>query len=709
MGSISLGVAALVSINSFRANVTAAIQAESRALLGADLELRSVRPFTSQTDSLIDSLVTEGVSVAHVTSFAAMALAQNSGLTRLVNVRAVEGAFPFYGTIETDPPGHWDRIRHGRRALVDPAVLVQVDAAVGDTISIGGAKFEIDGLITRVPGDIGFVTAVGGRAYIPASSLEEVGLLGFGSHTMYRAFLRFPQPDDATEFLDVHEDMLRDQQVRFETATEREQEFVLSLDTMSRFLGLVGLVALLLGGVGVASAAYVFVKGKLQTVAVLRCLGSSRALAFTMYLLQAALLGAAGAATGVALGLVVQINLPRILQDFLPVDVPVSIEWPAVAAGLLIGVWVAVIFALPPLLEVRDVSPLQALRHEFEKTRSKGLLRLAAPAGIVVTMVALSLWQGPNLVLGAAFAGALGITTMLLWFSAWLIIRATRRFFPSRASYVIRQGIANLFRPHNQTVAVTLAVGFGVFLISVVYVVQRNVMRQLSLDAAPDRPNLVMFDIQKDQSDSVESLITSYGLPVLSTTPIVPARISRLNGRPVGEIVQDTTRPRIPRWALQREYRNTYRDSLVESEEIVAGEWWRTTHGEGEEGEQDGVVRVSVERDLAETLRVDVGDRITWDFQGIEIETEIMSLRVVDWARLDLNFFVVFEPGSLDEAPQTFVTVTRADNARNRAEFQRDLVTAHPNVASIDLNVIQEAVDSILSSIAFAVPRHPPD
>jgi putative ABC transport system permease protein len=488
MGSISLGVAALVSINSFRTNVTAAIQAESRGLMGADLELRSVRPFTPPIAALIDSLIGAGSTHSNVTNFAAMALAPGTGLTRLVNVRAVSGGFPFYGTIETDPADRWSRLQGDRRALVDPAVLVQLNTEVGDTLAIGNSRFIIDGAITSVPGDIGFVTAFGGRVYIPAAYLDETGLLGFGSTTTYRSFFRFQQVDEVQAFLDQHEDVLRTEQVRAETATERERDFTLSLDTMSRFLGLVGLVALLLGGVGVASAIHVFVRGKLQTVAILRCLGASQAMTFAMYVIQAGLLGVIGSATGVALGLVVQANLPRILRDFLPVAVPVQVDWTAVVAGLLIGTWVSLIFALLPLMQIRNVSPLQALRREFEPVRTRGIMRFAAPTGIVFTMTALCMWQGPNLALGGAFAGALGVTTLLLWLSAWLIIRATRRFFPGGARYVVRQGIANLFRPHNQTVAVTLAVGFGGFLISVVYVVQHNVLRQIELDVVPNRP-----------------------------------------------------------------------------------------------------------------------------------------------------------------------------------------------------------------------------
>jgi putative ABC transport system permease protein len=715
-GSIGLGVAALVSINSFRANVTDAIHAESRGLLGADLELRSTRPFPAPIQELIDSTVSGDIIVSYVTNFAAMALAVDSQRTHLVDVRAVEGTYPFYGTIETEPPRHWTQLQSARNALVDPAVLVQLDAAVGDTIAIGNAWFTIDGLLSKVPGDVGFLTALGGRVYIAAAYLEETGLLGFGSRTVYRAFFKFAEQRSLDSFLATYEDLLRTEQVRYETATEREQDFTNVLDLMARFLGMVGLIALLLGGVGVASAVHVFVRGKLPTVAILRCLGASQQMVFSIYLLQAVMLGVLGAASGVALGLVVQASLPDLLHDFLPVEIHVSVEWPAIFAGLLIGVWVAVMFALLPLLTVRNIAPLQALRREFESARSPGVLRFSAHAAVVLTMVALSIWQAPDLALGAAFAVALGSTTLLLWLSAWFLIRTTRRLLPRKASYVYRQGIANLYRPHNQTVAITLAVGFGVFLITTVYVVQGSLLRQISLDATPDRPNLVLFDVQKDQRDSVESLILSHGLPILSTTPIVPARISQLNGRNVREILSDTSGPRVPRWALQREYSNTYRDSLVDSEKLVEGAWWNNGYlrQEGEKEQQVGrppaqpgaaahVYRISVEQQLARDLRVGIGDRITWDVQGVQIETEVANLREVDWARLNLNFFVVFEPGALDDAPQTFVTVTRSESAIHRAELQRDLVLAFSNVAGIDLAVVQESIDSILSTVSFAV------
>jgi len=293
----------------------------------------------------------------------------------------------------------------------------------------------------------------------------------------------------------------------------------------------------------------------------------------------------------------------------------------------------------------------------------------------------------------------------VLWLIAWSAMKTIRRFFPSRAPYVVRQGIANLYRPHNQTVAVTLAIGFGVFLIATLYVSQTNLMQQIELDASPDRPTLVLFDIQRDQRDSVEKILTTRGFPLLGTTAIVPSRISHVNGRPVRDMLNDSLNPPRTRWPLTREYMNTYRDTLVGSEKIVAGSWWGGGETGGTEQAEDrsGLPRISLERDLARQLDVGLGGRITWDVQGVEIETEVASLREVDWARFETNFFVVFEPGVLEDAPQTFVAPTRVGDVVARAELQRDLVIAFPNVSSMDLAAVQEIVEAILGSVAFAI------
>ncbi len=697
MGSITLGVAALVSINSFRVNVASSIHGQSRMLLGADLELRARQPFPSPVRAVIDSVAREGTPVSEITSLASMALALRSGLTRLVDIRAVRGRYPFYGAIET-------LLQTGHNTLVDSTVLIQLDVTVGDTLAIGESRFVVIGALTRVPGEMGLRAAIGPRVYIPARYLDETGLLRFGSRARYATLLAMEdQHRDA--FLERHRELLRSHSVRIDTATEREEDLTQSLSLLARYLGLVGLIALLLGGIGVASAVHVFVKGKLDTIAVFRCLGATQRTMFTVYLLQAVLLGFIGAAVGVALGAGVQTFLPTLFADFLPLEVGRALEWRSALAGLGIGVWVAVIFALHPLLTVRNVPPLKALRSEYERHRRRDFPSYLTYVALFASIAWLSSWQAPNRSIGLGFTAAVIVTTLVLWGVAFLAAQTIRRMVPRSAPFSLRQGVSNLFRPHNQTVAVTLAVGFGVFLLATLYVVQWNLLQRLRITSYPERPNLFLFDIQRDQRTGVETLLRERGLPILDITPIVTARLADVKGRTVDELRRDTTEDR-SRWPLTREYRNTYRDTLVASEELVAGTWWSDRPRAPPSRRADeaySLPRISVEEDIAQELRVGVGDRITWNVQGRLIETVVASIRRVDWARFETNFFVVFEPGILEDAPQSFVTLTRADDARVRAEVQRDIIMQNPNIAALDLTLVQDTMDRVLGSVALAI------
>jgi putative ABC transport system permease protein len=699
--AITLGIAALVSINSFRANVTSAVSGQARELLGADLEIGSRWQYAPEVVAVIDSLEAAGIPVSEVTSFTSMALAMRSGLTRLVQVRAPSGDYPFYGAVETEPPGLWRSFRDERQALVDHSVLVQLDAQPGDTLAVGRARFVIGGTVTGVPGDIGLQSAIAPRVFIPPQFLEETGLLSFGSISFRSTYFKFDGPEIVESFTEANDSLFEATRVWFTTVEEYEEDLTRGLDDMASFLGLVGLVALLLGGIGVASGVHVFVSEKLNTAAVLRCLGARQRPVFAIYLLQAGAMGLTGAVLGVALGLAVQAVIPGVLRDFLPLDVPFNLEWTAIAAGLGIGLWVSLLFALLPLLRVKDVAPLRALRRDYEKAgRRRDPWRLGAYAALVLSLLALTVWQAPRPMVGVVFAIAAAVAAAVLGLTAFSLMRLTRRFFPKRARFALRQGISNLFRPHNQTVAVTLAIGSGVFLIAHLYVVQRNLLEQITMETRPGRPNLLMFDVQPDQAQGIEGLLEARGAPVFQPTPIVPARMTRLGDRSVEEVLADTTGPRAARWAVRREYRHTYRDSIAANEEIIAGAWFSDDE---REDRSDGLTRISLEADIAEELNVGIGDRITWDIQGVPLETEITSLRRVDWARFEPWFFVVFEPGALEEAPQTLIMLTHVDDPTDRAVFQRDLVLSYPNVSAIDLTVVIDAIDSILSKVALAI------
>ncbi len=701
--SIAIGVAALVAIDSFTDNLRDSVRSQARALLGADLALSSRRPLPPAAERILDTLAAGGGTVARVTSFSGMAYVPRTSGTRLVQVAAVEGGYPFYGEIRTEPAAAWGELLQGHRVVVDPSLLTALDARVGDTLALGEARFVISGWIVSAPGNVGVRTAFGPRIYIPARDLPETRLLGFGARAEYEAFVRLPAGVSPQALADGYRPALIPERVRVRTVAEDQTNLNSALGRLTGYLGLVGLIALLLGGIGVASAVVVFIRQRLETIAVLRCLGASASLVLAIYAAEAAAMGLAGSVLGAAVGVLAQRLLPGLLAGLLPVDVQLEVSLSAVALGLGMGLWVALIFALIPLLAVRRVPPLAALRRDVEPEGRRWFdaRRLAAATALAISVVVLAKLQVGSWRKGAAFSAGVAIALLALWGASWLLIRAARRWLPAGWPYVWRQGLANLHRPANQTATVVLAIGFGAFLLGTLFLVQYNLLRTLRITGGPARPNLVMFDVQPDQLTLVNQELAAGGYRAVGPVPIVPMRILSIKGRPVLVAPADTVDPpgegepgRRNNWAVRREYRSTYRDTLVASERLLAGRWWTRAAGPAQ---------ISVERELAAELGVGVGDEIVWDVQGVPLATRVASLREVDWARFEPNFFVVFAPGALEAAPQTYVTLTRVEGAAARGVLQRRIAERLPNVTSVDLSTVQETLERLIDRVVLAI------
>jgi len=713
MSSISLGVAALVAIDSFAGNVTRSVREQSRALLGGDLALRSRAPFPAAVDSLLDSLARNGTPVARVTTFASMGVTPRTDRTRLVQVRAVTPGYPFYGEVTTRPAGRWRTLQNGANALVDPSLLIALDARVGDTLTLGYGRFVIAGTLENVPGDPGVAAVIGPRVFIPARYLPETQLLVFGSRAEYEALLRLPAGVDPARWVAPLRPRLERARVRVRTVIENELNLTRSVDQLSDFLGIAGLIALLLGGIGVASGVNAFVTKKIDTVAVFRCLGATSRQVLAIYATQAAVMGLVGAAVGALLGVATQFALPNALGDFLPVDVRVRLEPAAIVTGLLVGVWVALAFALRPLVALRTVSPLQALRRDADpaavrrpwRARLRASLRdwpsLLVSAALGASVIGIAVSRSPSVREGLALSAGIAAVLLVLWASAALLSYLARRLLRTHWPYVVRQGVANLYRPANQTRAVVLALGFGAFLVSTLYLVQSNLLRQFSVTAQAANGNLLFFDVQEDQGGGVDSLVRAAGHQVVQRTPIVNMRIAGINGFGMAALT-DTTNPdsvRRSTWALRREYRSTYRDSLVGSETLTAGRWF----GQGARSAADTLPEVSFEQGVATELGLEIGDTVTWDVQGVRIPTRVTSFREVNWARFEPNFFAVLEPEALEAAPKQFVILAEVPSGDPVARLQRTVVDRYPNVSSIDLSLILRTVAGILDRVRVAV------
>lgn len=705
LSAISLGVAALVSVQGFAANLAEGVRGEARALLGADLVLGSRQPFGPGTERLLDSLAAGGVPVARRTSFVSMALHLETGSTRLVQVRAPEAGFPFYGEITTRPAGAWADLHDGSNAIVDPALLTILGAAVGDSIALGEARFRISAVLERVPGDAEIASAFAPRVFIPASRVEATGLLGFGSRVDHDAFARLPEAGAPERLVAEHRPLLRSERVRPRTAAEEQEGLEEAFGRLSSYLGLVGVLALLLGGIGVASAMRAHMAQKVDAVAVLRCLGATARQVFAIYLTQAAIMGLAGALVGVAIGTAVQWILPALVSGLLPVDVAVRADPGAMLTGLAVGVWTAVVFAALPLLAVRRVSPLGALRRDVEPLPAARLdpPRLVAWGALAASAFLLVFLQVRDASVAIGMIAGVGAALAALLAVAALLVRLVRGVPRGSLRYLLRQGIANLHRPANQTRTVVLALGFGVFLLATLLLTQHNLLLPLRSGDPAARANLVLWDVQDDQRLPLATLLQELGRPILQEAPIVPMRVAAINGREVGPSSDEDVGPADGRpggeepegWAVRREYRSSFRDTLSGSERLLEGEMWSAA--------ADPAGQVSLERDIADDLGVGLGDTIVWDVQGVRLETEVTSIREVDWARFETNFFAIFPPAALEDAPRTWVMLTRAAGAGERGEMQRAIVQRFPNVAAIDLTLVQEALDEVIGRISAVI------
>jgi putative ABC transport system permease protein len=694
--SIMLGIAALVAIGSFTDNMRRAIDTQAKALLGADLEVDSRTAFTDEAKAFLDGL---GGEQAHEISFASMVVFPSSGgQTRLISVRAVEGAYPFYGEFLTEPAKAPEALRAGSDvAVLEETLMAQFGVKTGDPVKLGQKTFRVAGALKKIPGDSAAVAMLSPRVYIPRSQLEGTGLLGPGALVRYKTYLKFAPDFDVEKLVRDLRERFRELRLGFDTVEERKRDLGRVLKNVDAFLSLVGFIALFLGAIGVAGSVHVYIRQKIATVAVLRCLGASAWQTFAVYLVQGFALGLFGAVLGAATGVVVQFMLLPFLKGTLPVDVEFFISWAAVLRGMGAGLVVCGLFTLLPLLAVRRVSPLVALRAAFvEQAGWRDPWRITLYALIVLAVTGFAVVQTRSWTNGLGFAGALVVCFGVLASLAKVVAWAARRFLPKSLPYVWRQGVANLHRPNNRTVLLLLSLGLGTFLLLALVLTRETLLAQVRGTAGGERPNLLFFDIQDDQIGPLAETLAAEGVPVRAQAPIVTMRIRALKGRPVEQILKDRGSD-IPGWRLRREYRSTFRGELSDTEKVTSGIF------DGRVAADAAVIPISIAEELAREMHLSLGDEVEWDVQGVPMLTKVTSVRTVDWQRMSPNFFVVFPEGPLDAAPKFYVAAARAVSPEESARVQRVVVTQFPNVSAIDLGLLLQTLEGIFSNVELVV------
>lgn len=692
MASLITGIAAVVSLDSLNSSLQQDIERNAKELLGADLVVNSNKKFDGNLLQVIDSL---RYTLAGEAELSSMVLFKNTGQTRLIRLVALQGEFPFYGELKTLPENAYTQMKTGGYALMDEALASQYEVSSGDSIKIGNTVFPVAGVVTKIPGGGGLAATFAPSVYIALSQLDSTGLVQFGSRINYSVYVKTKTDAETEALIKEVEPISKKMGYSYETVQRRKEGLGEGFLSVYRFFSLLAFVALILGCIGVASSVHIYAREKRDEVAVLRCIGSSGWQAFNIYFIQIFILGLIGSALGSLAGLGIQQLIPVLFSDYLPMEVSFSVSWTSLLLGFVLGALVSVLFSILPLVSIRFVPPLTVLRADFEGVRTWSKTRFVAIVLIILFPISFAAYQTKSLLTGALFFAGLAVALLALAGVAWLLLKLVRKFFPTGAPFVWRHALANLFRPNNQTQMLMVSIGLGAFIISTLTIVEESMLSQVEFAGNENQSNTIMFDIQPPQREGVLKLMEENKLPINQVVPIVTCRLSEVKGKGIDFLQRDST-DSISDWALTREYRVTYRDSLTKAEKLIEGELHKRQIGKDS-------VWVTISEGMHENLNVKIGDSLVFDIQGIPLKVRIAGIREVEWSNDPPNFIFVFPSGVLENAPQIFVATTRIDDQALANKFQQELVTLYPNVSLIDLRLILSTVQELFNKLGLVV------
>lgn len=723
---LSVGVAAVVAVAGVAAGFDSGLRREARRLLAADLAIEGRDPLPGEVDEAIAGLAADlGGPIERadllelVTVVAAPPAADGTpGRSQLVELKVVDGPYPLYGTLVLRPDRPLAALLSDG-AVADPDLLSRIGLGVGDELRIGGIGVPVAGVVEEEPdrlgAGIGFTA--GPRLFVSREVFDRAGLEQVGSRIEYRALLRLPPGSEgrAGEAAERLEEVLpRERRIGVETWDEAQPALREGIDRAERFLGLVALVSLLIGGVGVGQTVRAWLAGRMNAIAVLKCLGMRPREVLLLYAGQTALLGLVGSVVGAAGGIGIMLLVPRLAPGLLPPDLIDPWQPTAVARGLGLGLGVALLFGLPSLAGAVRVPPARVLRRNVEP------LPVALWVSATVTAVVLGgLWTTAAAQSGSAEAatwftsGALTVTAVLAA-AAYGIARGSSRLRARgtggrkdgdtsapgtqprfRWRFYLRSGLAALGRPGAGTLAAVVALGLGVLVVIGLWLVERGLTGELEGNLPEEAPSAFLVDIQPEQWPPLRAMLEDADARRIDSVPVVMARISAVDGATARELTageRESWEEEERHWALTREQRLTYLEELPADNEIVAGALWS----------RPGVDEVSVEEDFAAELRVGVGSTLTFDVQGVPLELTVTSIRRVDWRTFGINFFLVVEPGVLDRAPQFRIAAVDLPEG-SEAAVQDRVTAAFPNVTLLQIREILDKIVTIIRAIADGV------
>jgi putative ABC transport system permease protein len=690
---LALGVAAITGILSFSRAVEEGLRADAREILGGDVAISLL--YREATPEQIDFLKTQGQFVRWIDSRAMARPTKSDGRPTLVQLKAVEPAYPLYGTVELQGGGSLADALAKRDgvwgAVVEEAALKRMNLAPGDRVRVGDVTVEVRGIIAREPDrGLNAFASLGPRLMIPFEAVTESGLIQPGSLLNWEYRLRLPPGTSDVAAINALKGRFPDAGWRVRGLAEAGGGIRFWLDRLTQFIGLIGLASLLVGGVGVGNAISSFLAGRLRTIAIMKCLGAPERLVLSTYLIQLSALALLGVAIGLAIGAALPFLAQSLIAEVLPVRARVALYVEPLAIAGAFGLLVSLMFTLMPLMRARRVPAATLMRGAVVAASGRLPWRDALLIGAVaMALAAFTIFTADSRSIAAWFVlGAVASFIAFPLLARLLMLAAAHAGKPKLAG--LRLALANLHRPGAPTPIVMLSLGLGLTVLVATALIEGNLREQLTQRIPSDAPAFFFVDIQSTQMPAFEKAIAAIpGAGALDKVPSLRGRIVRIGGKPTSEVAV----PSEARWAVDGDRGVTYSATPPEGSRIVAGEWWPPDY--------HGPQLISFDEALAHAFGLKLGDTITVNVLGRDIEATIASLRRIEWTTLAINFVFVYSPGTLDKAPHTFLATVKATPDAEDAIF-KTVTDQFPNVTVVRIRDAIETVADVLGNIGLA-------
>ena len=694
---IALGVGSLTGIKGFSHALQRAMSRSARELIAADLSVSMTGTLSRKDLDVLQSLSRRGAALTRVTETLSMASSDNSPAPVLCSVKAVDPQqYPYYGTVELEPAGRLREILGDDAVVATQELLVRTGTSVGSSVTIGAAKFRVAAVLKTEPDRLASGFDWGPRILMTRAGLDNAGLIQFGSRATESFLYRFPPGLTVEEARRILKAGL-ERTARISDYHTPNRSVSRALERMTEFLSLIGMLSLLVGGLGVATTIHSYLQQKLDSIAVIKCIGGRSAQIIRIYMIQGALLGVAGSVLGVVLGYIVQLVFPSVLKGLL--DLPTELDLAPAAAiqGFLIGLSTTLLFLLPPLLAIRNVRPARIFLREMPGTRFSTLQRLrrdpmpaVATAMLLLGVGSLTSWAAGSWKRGWYFSAGLIAAIVVLALAAKLLLATVRRV-PRLRFLALRHGLKNLSRPGAHVASVLVALGLGVGFVLTVYFVQTSLLPQIIQSAPADFPNLFLLGITEKDRDplwkflSGQPAVTDPGAPI----PAVPARLKRIDGKTADQLGLDQDN----RHFFQIEFILSWSDRVPPDTKLVEGRWWDA---------KADMPQISVGLGATHHLPLHVGSVLEFESFGKPVRGRVANIREAEFARPGSSNQFLFSPGSLDGLPASYVGAIRVAPG-GTASLQRALFARFPNVTSIDPGHIIARVQGLLDKVAAVI------